>query len=294
MENDFWAPRASFSVPIPEVEAAVDLLALAADSLLACDEARARSYLEQANMPALRAYTRSIASQVTHEIHRFRNVPGLAAAVPLSERGTRQPSRAKALEIYHRDGFRCRYCGCRIVLPQAESVISALVPGAVRWGNRDTDLNAAFYTLKGVLDHVDPHAHGGSSESENLVVACQPCNYGKGNWFIQQLGLSDPRLRPPQVDYWDGLRRVLSLRSVKLKAMTETGPQPTVIEIPKPALRQPHAPKRSVSVSDFASTFSAPDRQHLDALLHVLESVAILACIGQSDACCWRKFRLGT
>jgi 5-methylcytosine-specific restriction endonuclease McrA len=265
MEDEFSAPRTSFRVPIPELETAADLLGLAADSLLACDEKKARSYLEQANMPALRIYMRSIASQVTREIHRFRDVPGLAVAIPMSMRGPRQPSSATALEIYHRDGFRCRYCGCRIVFPQAESVISTFVPGAVRWGTKDNELNAAFYTLKGVLDHIEPHAHGGSSDPENLVVTCQPCNYGKGNWFIQQLGLSDPRLRPPQVGNWDGLLRVLPLRAARVKPITEvTGLLNTV--------GRTLPPNGNTSIDDFSSAFSAADRQHLNVLLQVIRS----------------------
>lgn len=272
MNDEFWAPRLSFLSPIPEVAVAADLLALAADSLLACNEEQARSYLDQANMPTLRAYTRSIASQVTREIHRLRDVSNLPVAVPKSERGRRQPSAITALNIYHRDGFRCRYCGCRVVSPQAQSVISALLPGAVEWGARDTELNAAFYTLKGVLDHVDPHAHGGTSESENIVVACQPCNYGKGNYFFQELGLSDPRLRSACVDGWDGLLRVLPLRPVKGGVVAEAVQvEPTAKKLKK-ARREPLAKKRNVSINEFTSAFSVIDRCHLDSLLQALDS----------------------
>lgn len=91
-------------------------------------------------------------------------------------------------------------------------MLARALPGAVSWGRRDIELNAAFYTLKGVLDHMVPHAHGGGSGADNLVTACQPCNYGKGNWFIEQVGLRDPRLRTPVVDGWDGLARVLGKR----------------------------------------------------------------------------------
>lgn len=271
MENDFWASRASLRTPIPEVGIAADLLAMAVESLLLGDSIKARSYLVQADLPALRAYTRSIQSEVTREVHRVRDVPGLPRGIPRAERGLRQPSRSQALEIYRRDGFRCRYCGCRIILPAAQSVLSALVPGAVRWGSRDDELNAAFYTLKGVLDHVDPHAHGGGSDPENLVVACQPCNYGKGNWFIQQIGISDPRLRPPQVDEWDGLSRILRLRSVKIKATTNTKIRPAVIEKHLDQSGQPRIPKTYVSITDFAAAFSAVDRRHFDTLMQILD-----------------------
>ena len=218
MEDDFWALREYFLPPIPDLAVAADLLAFAADSLVAGDEQQARLYVEAANLPTLRSYTRSIQSQVTREIHRFRDVPNLPPVVPMNARPRRQPSPALALEIYRRDGFRCRYCGSRIVFPGAQPVMSTLLPGAVEWGSKDIELNAAFYTLKGVLDHVVPHAHGGTSNAENVVASCQPCNYGKGSYFLAQFGLSDPRLRPPRVDSWDGLLRVLPLRPARTKA----------------------------------------------------------------------------
>lgn len=263
MEDEFWAPRASFRRPIPEVEVAADLLTLAVDRLLVHDEINARSYIEQANMPLLRAYTRSIASQVTRDIHRFREVPGLAAAVSKSERGPRQPPPATALDIYNRDGFRCRYCSCRVVHPRAQGIIAKFIPRSVQWGATDAELNAAFYTLKGVLDHVDPHAHGGKSDADNLVVSCQPCNYGKGNWFTRQLGLSDPRLRAPQVDDWDGLLRVRAIQPATVMAVAKTAQLPKIVERPQ-------------HIDAFAAAFSAADRRHLDALLEVLKSCGAL------------------
>lgn len=52
--------------------------------------------------------------------------------------------------VLERDNFRCRYCG-------ASADDEALV-----------------------LDHVVSVADGGSSDMDNLVAACQPCNAGKG------------------------------------------------------------------------------------------------------------------
>jgi 5-methylcytosine-specific restriction endonuclease McrA len=189
-------------------------------------------------------------------------------------RGPRQPPPSVALDIYRRDGFRCRYCGCRIVLPRAQSTISALLPGAVTWGSKDAELNAAFYTLKGVLDHVVPHAHGGTSDPENIVVSCQPCNYGKGNYFLEQLGLSDPRLRPPAVDDWDGLLRVLPLRPARTTVLIDGARAKPVDDEPVPLPRRQSKPKVSIAIDDFASSFSVADRGHLDSLLRVIETLA--------------------
>jgi hypothetical protein len=43
----------------------------------------------------------------------------------------------------------------------------------------------------------------------NLVTACQACQYGRGRHALEEFGLSDPRERPPVVDDWDGLTRLL-------------------------------------------------------------------------------------
>jgi len=54
--DDFLAPRACFLAPIPELEIAADLLAAAADALLAGDLNLARVKLRQANDPVLYKY----------------------------------------------------------------------------------------------------------------------------------------------------------------------------------------------------------------------------------------------
>ena len=48
--------------------------------------------------------------------------------------------------VLHRDGWTCRYCGSEAT----------------------------------EVDHVQPHAHGGSTTPANLVASCRPCNKAKG------------------------------------------------------------------------------------------------------------------
>ena len=42
------------------------------------------------------------------------------------------------------------------------------------------------------------------------MTACWSCQFGRGAYTIEELGLSDPLARPPVVDHWDGLGRVLN------------------------------------------------------------------------------------
>ena len=64
-------------------------------------------------------------------------------------RGGRQaiPGHIRDL-VFERDGEVCRYCG---------------------------DVAGPFH-----IDHIEPVAHGGSNDPENLTVACAPCNLSKG------------------------------------------------------------------------------------------------------------------
>ena len=113
--------------------------------------------------------------------------------------------------MYRRDGWRCRFCGCRVVHPEARNRLQRLLPGVFRWTGLYGD-HAGFYVLSGVADHVLPYSRGGSTTLENLVTCCQPCNYGRGSDLLEPLGLSDPRLRDPHpADGWDGIERVLAL-----------------------------------------------------------------------------------
>jgi hypothetical protein len=67
----------------------------------------------------------------------------------------------RRLEVFVRDGYRCRYCGSappRVVL---------------------------------VIDHFVSIANGGTDDMENLITACEPCNLGKGDHAVPN------RHRPP-------------------------------------------------------------------------------------------------
>jgi len=64
-------------------------------------------------------------------------------------------SREDATKVFKRDHFKCQYCG---------------LDGLHHFEN----------WLIMTIDHVHPHARGGSRSMGNLVTACQPCNLLKG------------------------------------------------------------------------------------------------------------------
>lgn len=72
----------------------------------------------------------------------------------------------RRFRILARDRFQCQYCGA--------------YGGAVRL----------------VVDHVIPCSKGGSNEDNNLVTACEECNYGKAD-----LILGDDLYRDPESSF---------------------------------------------------------------------------------------------
>jgi hypothetical protein len=55
-----------------------------------------------------------------------------------------------------------------------------------------------------------PHSRGGDNSIDNVVVTCAPCNYGRMQWTLDEVGLIDPRKVPIQKTAWDGLERLLA------------------------------------------------------------------------------------
>ena len=74
---------------------------------------------------------------------------------------------AMRMEIFKRDGFACQYCGARAP---------------------DTRL---------VVDHVDPHAPGGSGCHTNLITACHTCNIGKSDVPLSAVRIRRGNAAPP-------------------------------------------------------------------------------------------------
>jgi hypothetical protein len=203
---EFLAPRRCLLAPLPEHEAAADLLAEAADAIVAGDVGTARERLLQADMPVLFEYARKLMGPADPEIHRRR--PVAVSAVKVAKAANRMPNATETAELHARDGWRCRFCGCRVVSRRVRSAIGNCLPGAVPWSEGE-GYHGAFLAMTASVDHVVPHSAGGGNEPGNLVTACWSCQFGRGAYTIEEVGLLDPRDRPPVVDAWDGLSRVI-------------------------------------------------------------------------------------
>ena len=102
MTDDFWALRASFLPPIPELAIAADRLDQAAEAVLRGEIDTARSLSAARDLPALNSYRALIVEGEKPEIQRYRPFPD----APPRQRGAkaRMPGRQTSLGIFRRDG----------------------------------------------------------------------------------------------------------------------------------------------------------------------------------------------
>jgi len=64
------------------------------------------------------------------------------------------------------------------------------------------------------FDHLVPNERGGTSDLDNVVVTCAPCNFGRMQLTVEEVGLENPLARPIAANWrnfeqWDGLTRLL-------------------------------------------------------------------------------------
>lgn len=201
-------PRRSLLPVTQDLDQALDALAEACDALIKQDVVAARRWLVRADQPLVMAHAKRAVGAMDLQVHR---VTGRPKAVPAQARDPRRmPTESEQRAIFIRDGWRCRFCGIRVIAKETVRVFRAVFPKQCRWDGREFNKHAALYAFQASLDHVMPHSRGGRNEVSNFVTACTCCQYGRGDWLLQEMQLLDPRDFPPHVDDWDGLTRLLN------------------------------------------------------------------------------------
>jgi 5-methylcytosine-specific restriction endonuclease McrA len=114
---------------------------------------------------------------------------------------------AVRVAVHRRDCWTCRYCRARTVAPPVLRLLSELYPDEFpyhpNW--KAGQVHPAYLLISTSLDHVEPGGRGGSWLDEaNLVTACWPCNTGKADLRLDEVGwiLLD---REAVRSDWDGL-----------------------------------------------------------------------------------------
>jgi HNH endonuclease len=198
------AMRLSLSEPIVQLKDAARYLDAAVSAHMQHKPGVAEELFRLADMPEIRQWTKSI--WANSEVHvRFRSSePTLAKELRAKER---MPSQAEKARVHQRDGYHCRFCGMPVVRSQTRKLIHHAYPQAVIWGDKDVQQHAAFQAMWAQYDHIVPHARGGTNDLENLVLTCAPCNFGRAGYTLQEVAVTDPRIRLPVQSQWDGLER---------------------------------------------------------------------------------------
>ena len=127
----------------------------------------------------------------------------------LIDESLRDPLRAPKKyqkEVFLRDGYKCRYCGNRLISQKLMTVfIKKLNSSSFKKGPTNLDRHGIVHITWPVADHVVPWNLGGRTNMDNLVSSCATCNYGKDGNTIEQLGMENPFDRAPIINKWDGL-----------------------------------------------------------------------------------------
>ena len=198
--------RNSFLDPVPELHLAATLLDACADLTLWGKRTLAASLLAAADRPEILSYTRRICSRLSLEVHRQTRLP---KTLPVSERAPgRMPSAETQRSIFRRDGWRCRYCGIRVISRGARKFLIVTYPTEAKWGAKEFERHAALYSTAASLDHIVPHSRGGQNEISNFVTACYCCQFGRGQYLLSEVEFSNPLDRAPVQSDWDGLSRL--------------------------------------------------------------------------------------
>lgn len=206
MNDAFWSPRDCFLQPPALLLEGLEKIDEAVEAHLDNDRKTAQELLLATDFEEVRAYVDRVQGKNDPEVHRYREVAG---APPIERARYRMPSAKAQIAIFERDGWRCRFCGIKVILRAAIKAINEVYAAEVRWDSPQRYQHPVFRAACVSADHIVPHSRGGTNDPENIVAACGPCQFGRNQWLLEEVGINDPRERQPVVDEWDGLTRLL-------------------------------------------------------------------------------------
>jgi len=191
--------------PIPEIAEAARYLEEAVSAHLIGRADMAEDWIRRADMPAIREWTESLWGSNSPYV-KYRAVADAPPSLPKKQRvKARMPTLVEKRELHQRDGYHCRFCGIPVIPKEVREKIRKIYPYALPWGRTNVGQHAAFQAMWVQYDHVLPHARGGNNDFENMVITCAPCNFGRMDYTLEEVGLIDPRTREAVRSTWDGL-----------------------------------------------------------------------------------------
>lgn len=193
--------------PVPEIEQSARDLDEAVTAHLSGAFARAEELIRLTDRPQIREWGNSLWGPGGPWSKPITATTAPATLTKEQRVPVRMPNAAERRYLLERDGYHCRFCGIPVIRKEVRERIRKRYPQALQWGRTNQIQHAAFQAMWVQYDHVVPHARGGTNNLENIVIACAPCNYGRWNRTLDEVGLLDPRRYPPARSTWDGLER---------------------------------------------------------------------------------------
>ncbi len=198
-----------FREPITEIFKASEYLNQALDVHLHGNFDLAAKLIVKANLPEIREWTESIWGAKSPYI-KFRSIENSLPKLKKAYRfETRMPDKNQKAELIRRDGHICVFCGIPLIRTEVRKEFQRLYPAAMTWGRRNIEQHSAFQAMWLQYDHLVPHSRGGINESNNIVITCAPCNFGRMEYTLEEVGLMNPWRREKVLTDWNGLENIL-------------------------------------------------------------------------------------
>jgi 5-methylcytosine-specific restriction endonuclease McrA len=208
MNENVYTSRLCLREPIPEIAEASRYLDQAISAYLAGHDEESKELVRRADMRAIRQWSESLWGKDSPNVL-YRVTPNAPPYLkPEQCQPPRMPSPAVKSEVLRRDGYHCRFCGITVIRKEIREQIRKLYPDLKVWGRRNADQHAALQAMWLQYDHLLPHSRGGTNDPANVVITCAPCNYGRMQHTLEEVGLLDPLSRDPVRSTWDGLERL--------------------------------------------------------------------------------------
>jgi len=202
--------RKCFREPIPEIYDAAKYLDAAVSAHIEGNFELAKELIRAADKPELREWTESLWGTNSPYVKKH-TVPNAPPHLPKEKRvKARMPSSKEKTILHARDGFHCRFCGIPVIRKEVRDFFNKKYPELSIWGSKNIEQHAAFQLMWLQYDHILPHARGGNNDIENIVITCAPCNYARGDYLVEEVGLENPFNHEPVKSLWDGLERILN------------------------------------------------------------------------------------
>jgi hypothetical protein len=196
--------RLCLSQPVPQIAEAARYLLEAASAHAEGDRATAEDMIRRADIPEIHRWLRPIWADSSVHLQTTTRIELPPISRELRAKARMPNARLKTL-IHERDGYSCRFCGIPVIRAAVRDRIRTLYPAALRWGRKEIEQHSAFQAMWAQYDHILPHAHGGQNDLENVILTCAACNFGRAGYTLEEVGLSDPRIRIPLTSDWNGL-----------------------------------------------------------------------------------------